>query len=75
MLSEPTILCFPASLIQRMLSSYCCRMPSVTWALISSRTLAARLSVSARSCGSPDVQTQRKGPKPKEKMSLGRKQV
>lgn len=69
-----TILCFPASLIHRMLSVYCCLMPSVTLALICSKTLAAMWSVAARSWGSPDVHTQRKGPKPREKISLGRRQ-
>lgn len=67
-----TILCFPASLIQRMLSLYCCLMWSVTLALICSKTLAAMLSVAARSWGSPDVHTQRNGPKPNEKISLRR---
>lgn len=69
-----TILCFPASLIHRMLSLYCCLMPSVTLALICSKTLAAMWSVAARSRGSPDVHTQRKGPKPREKISLGQRQ-
>lgn len=67
-----TILCFPASLIQRMLSLYCCFTRSGTLALISSRTVAAMLSVTARSLGSPDVHTQRNGPKPNEKISLGK---
>lgn len=70
-LYKPTILCFPASLIHRMLSLYCCLMPSVTLALICSNTPVAMWSVTARSWGSPDVQTQRNGPKPREKMSLG----
>lgn len=70
-----TILCFPASLIQRMLSLYCCLTPSVTLTPISSRTVAAILSVTTRSCGSPDVHTQRNGPKPKEKMSLWKEKV
>lgn len=69
---ELTILCFPASLIQWMLSLYCCFTRSGTLALISSRTVAAMLSVTARSLGSPDVHTQRNGPKPNEKISLGK---
>lgn len=69
-LCKLTILCFPASLIHRMLSLYCCLMRSFTLALTCSKTLAAMLSVAARSWGSPDVHTQRKGPKPKEKISL-----
>lgn len=69
-----TILCFPASLIHRMLSLYCCLMPSVTLALICSKTLVAMWSVAARSWWSPDVHTQRKGPKPREKISLGQRQ-
>lgn len=62
--------CFPASRIQRMLSLYCCRTRSGTVALISSSTVAAMLSVCTRSAGFPEVQTQRNGPKPREKMSL-----
>lgn len=69
---ELTILCFPASLIQWMLSLYCCFTRSGTLALISSRTVAAMLSVTARSLGSSDVHTQRNGPKPNEKISLGK---
>lgn len=65
-----TILCFPASRIQQMLSLYCCRTCSVTVELISSSTAVAIASVSARSAGSPEVQTQRNGPKPSEKISL-----
>lgn len=65
-----TILCFPASRIQRMLSLYCCRTRSVTVELMSSSTVVAIASVSTRSAGSPEVQTQRNGPKPSEKISL-----
>ena len=68
--SGPTIWCFPASLIQRMLSWYCCRTPSLTPTAISSRTVAAIWSVTSRSLGSHEVHTQRNGPKPSEKMSL-----
>lgn len=68
-----TILCFPASRIQRMLSWYCCWTLSVTVALISSSTVAAIASVSKRSAESPEVQTQRNGPKPSEKISLQQK--
>lgn len=65
-----TISCFPASRIQWMLSLYCCRTFSVTVVLISSSTAAAIASVSDRSAGSPEVHTQRNGPKPSEKISL-----
>ena len=42
------------------------------WRIKSSSTDMAIESVAARSCGSPEVQTQRNGPNPREKMSLGR---
>ena len=67
-------MCFPASLIQRMLSLYCCLMRSVASVQIFSRTVAAMSSVTARSWGSPEVHTQRNGPKPREKMSLWQRQ-
>ena len=38
--------------------------------MMSLRALMAISSVTFKSSGSPEVQTQRKGPKPKEKMSL-----
>lgn len=45
------------------------------WRMESSSTDMAMESVVARSCGSPEVQTQRNGPNPREKMSLGREHV
>lgn len=45
------------------------------WCIESSSTDMAIESVVARSCGSPEVQTQRNGPNPREKMSLGREHV
>src|SRR6185312_10748439 len=62
---EPTTsLFFWASFIHLILSAICCFISLGAFLLRDSSTLAASLSVTARSLGLHEVQAQRKGPNP-----------